>query len=165
MKKTRFLLLFSLCLLLPLAAAKAVLSLGWLGSGTSNKGQWLTSELPLLPAVAGKQHWRLVFLNPQPQCETICLEAAYLQQQVFQALGRKQDYLALWQVGGEAQAGFLWQPLPAQAGSYSNDLLLVDAKGLAILRYPVALERAANIATGKAILADLRKLLTYERGL
>ena len=86
MKKSRFLLCFVVCLVLPLAAAKAVLSFGWFSDKTNNKGQWLTEELLLLPAVAEKQHWRLAYLTADLNCDMRCEEAAYLQQQVYQAM-------------------------------------------------------------------------------
>ncbi|WP_337880000.1 hypothetical protein [Rheinheimera sp.] len=165
MQKSRFLILFILCLGLPLAAAQAVLSFGWFGGSTSNKGQWLTQELLLLPAVAGKQHWRLVYLSAEPHCDSRCEEAAYLQQQVYQALGRKQDYLALWQLGAGTAATMQNADLPTVAQAYAGQLVLVDAQGLGLLSYPVALQRPENVQTGKAILADLNKLLKYERGL
>ncbi|MFC4653631.1 MULTISPECIES: hypothetical protein [Rheinheimera] len=165
MKKSRFLLFFVVCLVLPLAAAQAVLSFGWFSDKTNNKGQWLTEELLLLPAVAEKQHWRLAYLTADTSCDMRCEEAAYLQQQVYQALGRKQDYLALWQLGAATAPAVAQQALPAGAEAYSGQLVLVDRHGLGLLSYPVALERELNVQTGKAILADLNKLLKYERGL
>ena len=62
MAKKKFLLLFLLCSLLPLAFAQAFLSLGWFGGATTNKGQWLSEEIVLLPKAAGDVHWRLVYV-------------------------------------------------------------------------------------------------------
>ncbi|MQK95140.1 hypothetical protein [Escherichia coli] len=49
MAKKKFLLLFLLCSLLPLAFAQAFLALGWFGGATTNKGQWLSEEILLYP--------------------------------------------------------------------------------------------------------------------
>lgn len=162
MQKQRFLFFFVLCSVLPLAVAQAVLSFGWFSGGVNNKGQWLTQEFHLLPAASTKQHWRLVYLAEDAECPQQCQEANYLQQQVFQALGRKQEFIALYHLN------LLAPELSLDVGrlrDYSGQLLLVDAKGVALLSYPVAQERVVNLQTGKDILSDLTKLLKYERGL
>ncbi|CAM5198082.1 hypothetical protein [Alishewanella longhuensis] len=48
MNKNKFLLLFILCCVLPLLAAKLVLELGWFNPGSSSRGQWLQQEIYLL---------------------------------------------------------------------------------------------------------------------
>ncbi|MDF3126942.1 hypothetical protein [Rheinheimera sp. 1928-s] len=165
MAKKKFLVLFLLCSLLPLAFAQAFLSLGWFGSATTNKGQWLKEEIILLPAASGDVHWRLVYVTNEAECTTLCQNAHYGMQQVYTALGRKQQHLDLWQTGGNKPQVLQWQPLPAGVDSLQQKLVLVDMHGLALMTYPVAEDKTQMVQTGKAILTDLNKLLKYDRGL
>ena len=165
MAKKKFLLLFLLCSLLPLAFAQALLSFGWFSSATTNKGQWLSGEVSLLPAATDTAHWRLVYVTQTADCDQACQLAHYSMQQVYSALGRKQQYLTLWQSGGIAPQDMQWQPNPVSATALQQQIVLVDMKGLALLAYPVSTEKEQMIKTAKAILTDLNKLLNYDRGL
>jgi hypothetical protein len=165
MAKKKFLLLFLLCSLLPLAFAQAFLSLGWFGGATTNKGQWLTEEIVLLPKAAGDVHWRLVYVSDKTDCDALCQNAHYGMQQVYTALGRKQQHLELWQSGGAQPQKLLWQANPVGVEALQQKLVLVDLNGLALMTYPVSEDKTQIVQTGKAILTDLNKLLKYDRGL
>lgn len=165
MAKKKFLLLFLLCSLLPLAFAQAFLSLGWFGGATTNKGQWLSEEILLLPKASGAIHWRLVYVSDKTQCDVACENAHYGMQQVYTALGRKQQHLELWQSGGEKFAAMQWQANPAGVDALQQKLVLVDLNGLALMTYPVSEDKTQMVLTGKAILTDVNKLLKYDRGL
>lgn len=165
MAKKKFLLLFLLCSLLPLAFAQAFLSLGWFGGATTNKGQWLTEEILLLPKASGDVHWRLVYVSDKPDCDALCQNAHYGMQQVYTALGRKQQHLELWQSGGVKSDSLLWQAQPAGTDSLQQKLVLVDLQGLALMTYAVDADKTQMVHTAKAILTDLNKLLKYDRGL
>lgn len=165
MAKKKFLLLFLLCSLLPLAFAQAFLSLGWFGGATTNKGQWLNEEIVLLPKASGDVHWRLAYVSDKPDCDAVCQNAHYGMQQVYTALGRKQQHLELWQSGGDKFAAMQWQANPVGVDALQQKLVLVDMNGLALMTYPVSSEKTQMVQTGKAILTDLNKLLKYDRGL
>ncbi|KKL01725.1 hypothetical protein EIK76_16510 [Rheinheimera mesophila] len=165
MAKKKFLLLFLLCSLLPLAFAQAFLSLGWFGGATTNKGQWLTEEIVLLPKAEGDVHWRLVYVSDNANCDAACQNAHYAMQQVYTALGRKQQHVELWQSGGVQPEHLLWQTSPVGVDALQHKLVLVDLNGLALMTYAVSADKAQMVQTGKAMLTDLNKLLKYDRGL
>ena len=148
---------FVLVICLPVLLAALALRQGWYESGTRNKGQWLSQERYLLePARAHQAQWRLVYLDPKP-CEGECQQIPVLMQRIQSALGRNMDKLALVQLPGTL--------LPeAQAELKAGDLMLVDPRGLAILRYEVPANTAAWPQLGKAVLSDLQLLLRYQRG-
>lgn len=167
MAKNKFLLLFLLCCVVPLAAAKLVLSNGWFSSGVNSQGQWLTKEVLLLPpGKSADPHWRLVYLAPQ-QCLQDCMQAIDLMQKVYLALGRKQQQLALV-VLTEQPISALPATLTQQQGSAQGlsvgQLVLVENQGLALLQYPVPADTQQRLLTGKAVMADLKKLMNYDRG-
>lgn len=74
MGSRKFLALFALCALVPLAAAWLSLHLGWFAAApTANHGEWLAQELRLLPEPgSGSGQWRLVYLpaaDDAPACD------------------------------------------------------------------------------------------------
>lgn len=71
------------------------------------------------------------------------------------ALGRNLDKLELVQ---------LTPPHEANSEMRVGDILLVDDRGLAILRYEVPGSTTTWPLLGKAVLSDLQQLLKYQRG-
>ncbi|MFN3709804.1 MAG: hypothetical protein ACK4GU_02485 [Alishewanella aestuarii] len=166
MNKNKFLLLFILCCALPLLLAKLVLELGWFNPGSSSRGDWLSQEVYLLPN-AGKvpKHWRIVVVAEQ--CATPCQQALHTVKQLYIGLGRKQNQVQPVLLG---QASLSDYPMFTQAetpAALSADLqqhiVLVDQRGLALLKYPLPAQAEQMAATAKAIRADLMKLMNYDR--
>lgn len=167
MPKKKFIWLFALCCLLPVALAQLLLTQGWFSAGVNSKGQWLAEEIQLLPAVpASEAHWRLVYLAPTP-CLNDCQQALRLMTQIHTALGRKQQQLTLWVIGSEAPAE-LPSPLQFQQGDNktlaAGQLVLVEHQGLALLQYAMPQDLQQLPLTGKAVMADLQKLMKFDRG-
>ncbi len=171
MAKQKFISLFVLCCLLPLAAAWLVLTSGWYQGGVNSKGQWLAAEIRLLPAVpATAPHWRLVFVAPA-SCQQYCAQTLQLMTQIHTALGRKQQQLSLLVVAAELPSG-LAAGLPKGVQFQQSDvtglqigsLVLVEQQGLALLQYPLPMQPQQFPLTGKAVMADLKKLMNYDRG-
>ena len=77
MNKNKFMLLFVLCCVLPLAGAKLVLEMGWFNPGSSSQGQWLEQEIFLLDDISDqKKHWRIVLLADEG-CDQLCNNALH----------------------------------------------------------------------------------------
>lgn len=171
MAKHKFIGLFMLCCGLPLAAAWLVLASGWYQGGVNSKGQWLSTEIRLLPAVpATAPHWRLVFIAPA-SCQQSCAETLHLMTQIHTALGRKQQQLSLLVTAAQLPAG-LTAALPKGvqfqlsdvSGLQVGSLVLVEQQGLALLQYPLPLQSQQLPLAGKAVMADLKKLMNFDRG-
>ncbi len=171
MAKHKFIGLFVLCCLLPLVAAWLVLASGWYQGGVNSKGQWLTTEIKLLPAVpATAPHWRLVFIAPA-SCQQACARTLQLMTQIHTALGRKQQQLTLLVAAAQFPTG-LADGLPKGVQFQQSDvtgfqvgsLVLVEQQGLALLQYPLPLQSQQLPLAGKAVMADLKKLMNYDRG-
>lgn len=167
MNKNKFLLLFMVCCALPLVLAKAVLEFGWFNAGVTNKGQWLEQEIYLLEeAATPPDHWRIAVVAEQ--CDQVsCQQALHTVKQLYVGLGRKQQQVQPVLVGQELPADYpmftLLQATSAANLSLQNYIVLVDARGLALLRYPMPEQSTDMAATAKAIRADLMKLLNYDR--
>lgn len=147
---------FALVILLPVALAALSLRQGWFEPGTRNKGQWLSREIYLLPPLPSSEaRWRLVYLEAG-RCEAPCNQVPVLMQRIQSALGRNLDKLDLVRLDAP--------PPEAITGGEVGDLMLVDPRGLAILRYEVPARTSQWPLFGKAVLSDLQQLLKYQRG-
>ncbi|MBV2130904.1 hypothetical protein [Arsukibacterium indicum] len=168
MNKNKFMLLFVVCCVMPLAAAKLVLEMGWFNPGSSSKGVWLEQEIFLLDDISGqKKHWRIVMLADTP-CQQRCQNALHTVKQLYIGLGRKQEQVQPVVVGtlNEPDA----YPMFVQQRAEINDvtllqqqILLVDQKGLVLLSYPMPEQDAEMADIARSIRYDLLKLLNYDR--
>lgn len=173
MNKQRFLSLFLLVGAVPLGMAFVLLKTGWYQAGVNNKGVWYQQEIHLLPAADKHQaHWRLVYLQPDI-CDTHCQAVVSLMQHIDLALGRKQDQLDLLVLAGQSPA-MATDALPIQAkvptiqrsfaGLPAGSLILVEQQGLALLHYPLPTAVGSLPLLGKDVMADLQKLMKFDRG-
>lgn len=167
MNKNKFLLLFIVCCALPLVLAKAVLAFGWFNAGVTNKGQWLEQEIYLLEDMSQQpDHWRIAVVADQCD-QLICQQALHTVKQLYVGLGRKQNQVQPVLVGQVLPANYpmfmLHQVTPALNPALQNYIVLVDARGLVLLRYPMPELPTDMALTAKAIRADLMKLLNYDR--
>ncbi len=169
MSKQRFLSLFLLVAAVPVLLALVLLKSGWYQAGVNNKGIWFEQEVRLLPATTPSQaHWRLVYLQPQ-RCDRAWEAVEHLMQQVDLALGRKQDQLDLvvltehpaTQQADKSQISFIQRSF---AGLAAGSLMIVDQQGLALLHYPLPDAAEQFPLLGKDVMADLQKLLKFDRG-
>lgn len=169
MTKQRFSVLFLMIAGLPVLVAFTLLKTGWYHAGVNNKGIWYTDEIRLLPAIEKTQaHWRLVYLQPEI-CDAGCLAVEHLMQQIDLALGRKQDQLdlvVLTQQAGATQVSS--GPVSVVQGTFAGlpagSLIIVEQQGLALMHYPLPTDPAQLPLLGKDVMADLQKLLKFDRG-
>lgn len=190
MSSRKFFSLFLLCALVPLAAAWAALRFGWFSAApTVNHGEWLTQELRLLPAPEhGGGPWHLVYV-PAAEGEgacagageravqsaadtasaTRCEQALRILQQLHAGLGRKQarvQPLVLAAENPAARARFPhvhWRAAPIGESALQGRIVLVDPRGLALLRYEVAPDPQQAQRVAGDIRSDLLRLMNYDR--
>ena len=170
-KKTLILLL--LAFVLPVMAAKIVLSFDLYQGGATNKGQLLDSISYTNLAMANPQpqEWQLLYQLPS-RCDVICEDRLYILQQSHVALGRYQDRVHTIIMVNQhsdtaALTGFDFvTSTPSKQLSKlldQQELVIVDPLGSLVMSYPIAADHQAQIMQGKALVADLRKLLKLSR--
>lgn len=168
MNKNKFMLLFVLCCVLPLAGAKLVLEMGWFNPGSSSKGSWLEQEIFLLPDITGeKKHWRIVLLTDSP-CQQRCQNALHTVKQLYIGLGRKQEQVQPVVIGSLQQPELypmfdIQHAMSANIEALRQQILLVDQKGLVLLSYPMPEQDEQMAQIARNIRYDLLKLLNYDR--
>lgn len=169
MTSRKFFTLFLLCALVPLLAAKISLAMGWFSHSSTNKGEWLTREIQLLPNIpANAEHWRLAYVAPAG-CDQVCEQALHTLQQLYIGLGRKQLNIKPLVLSQESPANLKhfpaidWQRTPVPASELHNHIVIVNQHGLVLLRYPVTGDIESMRNTAKDIRTDLLKLMNYDR--
>lgn len=173
MSSRKFLALFLLCALLPLAAAWLALTQGWFAGHASNRGQWLDHEVQVLPVSAGGDaHWRLAYVQPS-DCDAACeaaVEAAlHILQQLHAGLGRKQEQVRPVVVADASPAvlerfpSVRWEAAALADAALMRHIVIVNRAGLALLRYAVDADPAHAVQVAADIRSDLLRLLNYDR--
>jgi hypothetical protein len=171
-KKTLLLLLLAFAI--PVIAAKVILSFGLYNGGATNKGELLN---------VGINYQSLDMLNPHPKewqllyqlpaiCDTTCKDRLYILQQSHIALGRNQDRVhTIIMLNEHSDIAALESfdfvtatPTLSLSQLLNNqEFVIVDPLGSMVMSYPITTDHQAQIMQGKAIIADLRKMLKLSR--
>ncbi|ABZ74829.1 conserved hypothetical protein [Shewanella halifaxensis HAW-EB4] len=171
-KKTLLLLLLAFAL--PVIAAKLVLSFNLYQGGVTNKGQLLDTDISYqsLAMVNPQPHeWQLLYQLPN-HCDAVCKDRLYILQQSHVALGRNQDRVhTIIMINEHSDTAALDSSdfvtaIPSKALSQllaQQELVIVDPLGSLVMSYPIAADHQSQIMQGKALVADLRKLLKLSR--
>lgn len=169
MTSRKFFALFLGCALLPLLAAKISLEMGLFSQTSTNKGQWLEREIQLLPAARPlAAHWRLVYVRTS-DCNDECNQALHALQQIYIGLGRKQLNLETVFLSAEKIPELAHYPAinvlndVQPRAELDNHIVIVDQRGLVLLRYPAQGSDAQIKAVAKDIRSDLLRLMNYDR--
>lgn len=177
-RSQRVLIIVALIFILPLAAAKLVLSMGWYEKGVSNKGNLVTPEIMLSTAAndALPDKWRIAYRMPA-ECDTACENSLYVASQLHHALGRQQERVQPVAIARSSSAQTL-PNLPADSTlqlihaeeAYQaienlpeHALLIIDPVGNVVLWYAGSDDRKETVMNGRDLLSDLQKLLKLSR--
>ena len=168
MNKKLFISLFLLAALVPLAAAKLALAMGWFSDSGVNRGKWLEEDVyPLSLSDVDAHQGHLVYVA-SPTCAEECRTAAYTLQQFYIGLGAKHERLSLSLISSQPPAwineypDLHWQHAGDLPSSYEQKILLLNPQGLALLSYDFA--AAADLPhIARDIRTDVLRLLKYDR--
>lgn len=177
MSSRKFFVWFCICAAVPLLAAQVSLSLGWFSQASTNKGEWLRHEILLLPnnenaeqesSLDDNVHWHLVYVQPA-HCEQQCEQALFTLQQLYAGMGRKQLKIKPLIMAQHQPAqlnkfpAIGWQPETDVANELQNQIVIVNQRGLVLLRYPVDSNPDHMRDLAKNISTDLLRLINYDR--
>lgn len=166
-KKIMALILLSF--ITPIILAKLALSFSLFTPGVTNKGQWLTQEIKVLPDDMLTHQWYLVYVQPMA-CKANCELIFYGLEQLYKGLGAKQSQLCVLVMGNKpspqlAQFSLLaWRSIGGPLAELQGRILLVNKSGIAILAYPAPESRQEMLTMDKDIRADLQRLMAFDRG-
>ncbi|MFQ3264837.1 MAG: hypothetical protein ACI9U5_000704 [Colwellia sp.] len=177
-RNRRSLLLLLLVFILPILVAKLALENQWLDLGVTNQGKLLDQPLTLnqlgIDQAEFAKQWLIIYRLPNV-CPEICLHSIEAVHNSYVALGkdmpRVSPVLLNKNIFSAQQSKQLaksqWQILTLT--SQMNNLLLepqvliADPLGNIILRHQLPEKIEQQAAFGKAIIADMKKLLKYSK--
>lgn len=165
---------------LPILLAKLALELDWLDRGVTNKGQLLTSELTLndfgidKAVIPGDKQWLMMYVLPK-SCDELCQQTLIGINNTYIALGKEMPRVT--------PVGLYQSTLSSQRLSTirakdwtiekANDkalkkaettkLYLVDPLGNIFMSHQLPLSTENIPSFGKAVVADMKKLLKYSK--
>jgi hypothetical protein len=175
-KSNKALMVLLLVFILPVALAKLVLSLELYNGAATNKGALITPEVNYanLAMENPKPHiWQVLFFLPET-CNEQCQERLYILHQSYIALGKDRDrVIPIIVVNNNSDTKILKQLNIGFEQVNANQalitmlteqrLVIVDPLGSLVMQYDNVIGHDANIAQGKAMIADLRKMLKLSR--
>ncbi|AZG71292.1 hypothetical protein [Shewanella livingstonensis] len=175
-KSNKALIILLLVFILPVVIAKLVLSLGLYNGAVTNKGALISPEVNYanLAMENPKPHiWQVLFFLPE-KCNEQCQERLYILHQSYIALGKDRDrVIPIIVVNNNSDTTILKQLNIGFDQVNANDalatllidqqLIIVDPLGSLVMQYNNVIGHDANIAQGKAMIADLRKMLKLSR--
>lgn len=172
MSSRKFFILFILCAAVPLAAAQISLMFGFFSQTSTNKGQWLQHEIQLLPDISNSSdasvHWHLVYVQAA-ECDQQCEQALFTLQQLYAGMGRKQLKIKPLVMASQQPVqlnkfpAITWQREQNTGNELHNQIVIVNQRGLVLLRYPVDSNPEHMRDLAKDIRTDLLRLINYDR--
>ena len=177
-KSRRSLLLIFTMFAVPVVLAKLALDNEWFNKASTNSGELLKQELSIsqldITDEALQQKWLIIYRLPV-SCDENCKQTIYGINQTFISLGREMDRvipLGLYaeetntdELGALKEAFWEFNLISAASKDQleSSWVYVSDPLGNVILKYAAPTSNDEVLALGKAMLADLRKLLKYSR--
>jgi hypothetical protein len=163
---------------LPIVLAKLALTQNWLDYGVTNKGTLVENELSLeklgLEQLALQQSWLMIYSLPS-HCNKHCEQTLLSVNNTYIALGKEMPRVK--RVALTPQALTLQQTQKLTENSWTiittpslmnnllpkSQVLIVDPLGNVVLSHQPPENDDTQAMFGKAILADMKKLLKYSR--
>ncbi|SET85615.1 hypothetical protein [Thalassotalea agarivorans] len=172
-KSRRQLLMLLAVFIIPVIVAKIALSNAWLSEAVTNKGELVDNIEQVITFSNDKtdEKW-LLLVKVDQQCGDYC--ASYMQtiENTYTALGKEMPRTVPVALVGDQDTGAFtatpkWYMATKQADKtalfQSDYVYVVDPLGRVIMRHHIPTNSEALPAMGKAILADMKKLLKYSR--
>lgn len=161
---------FLLCFAAPLVLAALCLQMGWFTAGANNYGTWLTKETAVeqWSSWYPQGQWGLVYFQGS-ECPAPCDLAVRGLAATQVALGKLAGQVQVNVIGVQSQAiAMLPASVPYRQSDMSHQyqqdaIYLIDPFGKVLLSYSLAKDEQANFAVFKGAIADLKKLINYQR--
>ncbi|PKI16475.1 hypothetical protein [Colwellia sp. 12G3] len=177
-KNRRSLLLLLSVFILPILLAKLALENQWLDLGVTNQGKLLNQALTLndlgIDQSEFAKQWLIIYRLPNV-CPEICLHSIEAVHNSYVALGKdmprvtavllKEDIFSAQQSKQLAKSQWRVLALTHQINNLllEPQVLIADPLGNIILRHQPPEKVEQQPAFGKAIIADMKKLLKYSK--
>ena len=177
-RNRRSLLLLMAVFILPILLAKLALDNQWLDLGVTNQGKLLTQPLTLKDLGISEselaKQWLIIYRLPST-CPDVCLHSIETVHNSYVALGKdmprvsavllKENIFSAQQSKQLAKSQWKILALTPQMNNLLQEpqVLIADPLGNVILTHQLPEQEQLQAAFGKAIVADMKKLLKYSK--
>ncbi|NMP33032.1 hypothetical protein HII17_15855 [Thalassotalea sp. M1531] len=173
-KSRRNFLLVCAAFLVPIVIAKVALEQQWFNYGVTNQGQLLDNPVSLtdlsLTEIQPEKQWLMVFNSPD-KCGLSCQKSVNALANTYVALGKEmprvQSVLLNNGIDNEQFNLSKWKQYQVPALSHPQlvpgTMFVVDPLGNIVLTHQPPKDAEQLAVFGKAVLADMKKLLKYSR--
>lgn len=166
--------------ILPVLIAKLALEFNWLDYGVTNKGELITSSITVedfgfeMASLSKEKQWLMLYVLPK-QCEKLCQQVLHGVNNTYIALGKEMPRVtpvALYQTPlstSELQMirshdwHFEKAKLQVLDKAELSKLYLVDPLGNVFMSHQLPTSNEGIPSFGKAVIADMKKLLKYSK--
>jgi peroxiredoxin len=177
-RSRKTLLLVLIAFILPVILAKLALEQQWFTKGVTNKGTLITNGMTLQKMGFSNNDftdkWLILYLLPS-DCLPQCQQTLHSINNTYVALGKEIDRVQAVALTYRNFTTEQRQQIPTEHWSFQlmptatkqlfnrSQVLIVDTLGNVILSYQAPNDSKSLPIFGKAILADLKKLLKYSK--
>jgi hypothetical protein len=177
-KSRRSFLMVVAAFLLPVIIAKLALQQHWFNEGVTNQGELIEQQITLkelgIDIETSDKQWLMVYLLPE-NCEQVCQGALNGINNTYIALGKEMPRVTPVGLYQQALTNDQKSSLRIHDWHFSQmnkitlqqaqitKLYIVDPLGNVMLKYTIPNSKETIPSFGKAILADMKKLLKYSR--
>ncbi|WP_448247621.1 hypothetical protein [Thalassotalea agariperforans] len=179
-KSRKTFIMVIIAFILPVLIAKLALEFNWLEYGVTNKGELISSSMRVedfgveMASLAKEKQWLMLYVLPK-DCENLCQQVLHGINNTYVALGKEMPRVtptALYQkpLTSEALASIRahdWHIEQASQKALNNaqqsKLYIVDPLGNAFMSHNLPMATADIPPFGKAVVADMKKLLKYSK--
>jgi len=177
-KNRRSLILLLTVFVLPILLAKLALDNQWLDLGVTNQGKLLSQPLTLTDLGISEQNlakqWLIIYRLPKT-CPDMCLHSIETVHNSYVVLGKDMPRVTpvmltntIFSAQQSQQLGKSQWKILSLTPQMNNllqeaQVLIADPLGNIILRHPLPTKEQQQAAFGKAIVADMKKLLKYSK--
>lgn len=173
-RKNVQLILMVLAFLIPVIAAKILLSSNYKGEVKTHGGQLLnlkTTYHQLVEIPNKNRQWRVVYFTNQA-CREHCIEQLYFVAQTYRALGRLQNRVAIGAIANNTlsetpdyltNVEFSQDILKSPQQSLEDSVVIIDPLGNLVMSYQLLGSKQQRLKKSHDMLLDIKQLLKLSR--
>jgi len=173
-KKNTQLILMVLAFVVPVVAAKFLLSNDFKGNVKTHGGELLsltTTYQQIVSSPSDDKLWKVMYLSNK-SCQSQCKEQLYYVAQTYRALGRLQDRVTIGAMIPQlmtkvpddiVHTNFKQHLLTKPLSELEDNVVIIDPMGNLVMRYQLVGDKQQRLKTSHDMLLDIKQLLKLSR--
>jgi hypothetical protein len=173
-KKNKQLILMVLAFVVPIVAAKLLLSNDFKGNVKTHGGELLSltkTYQQIVTSPSDDKLWKVMYLSNK-SCQSQCKEQLYYVAQTYKALGRLQERVTIGAMIPQlmtdlpdeiSHTNFKQHQLTQSLNQLEDNVVIIDPMGNLVMSYQLSGDRQQRLKTSHDMLLDIKQLLKLSR--